>query len=129
MTREPLNLEALRRREVQMMGAAISTRSWHDMENAYNQLRDKIDAELTRLHLATKDAADPQSRGQAFDGEGEARSALEYYRDQMCEGFCEGFDPRICKAVMEENPTGGDCAGCRAVIALTALSSSKRGEG
>jgi len=43
-----LDLTALRRREVQMMGAAISTRSWHDMENAYNQLRDKIDRELGR---------------------------------------------------------------------------------
>ena len=49
---EPLNLESLRRREVQMMGAAISTRSWHDIESAYNQLRDKIDAELTRQHRA-----------------------------------------------------------------------------
>jgi hypothetical protein len=49
----PLDLAALRRREVQMMGAAISTRSWHDMEHAYNQLRDKIDAELTRQMLAT----------------------------------------------------------------------------
>lgn len=52
--KEPLDLATLRRREVQMMGAAISTRNWHDMENAYNQLRDKIDAELTRLHLAEK---------------------------------------------------------------------------
>ena len=50
---EALDLECLRRREVQMMGAAISTRSWHDMENAYNQLRDKIDRELTRQKLAT----------------------------------------------------------------------------
>ena len=50
------------------------------------------------------------------------------YRDQMCEGFCEDFNLRICKAAMEENPTGGDCEGCRAVIALAALSSAKRGE-
>ena len=49
------------------------------------------------------------------------REALEWYRDQLCEGFCEGFTPRICKAAMEENPTGGDCSGCRAVIALAAL--------
>lgn len=49
---EAIDLEALRRREVQMMGAAISTRSWHDMETAYNQLRDKIDAELSRRRRA-----------------------------------------------------------------------------
>lgn len=49
-----MDLEALRRREVQMMGAAISTRSWHDMENAYNQLRDKVDAELTRRTIESR---------------------------------------------------------------------------
>jgi hypothetical protein len=53
-----LDLEALRRREVQMMGAAISTRSWHDMENAYNQLRDKIDTELTRRKLEARASTD-----------------------------------------------------------------------
>lgn len=54
--REPIDLASLRQREVQMMGAAISTRSWHDMESAYNQLRDKIDAELTRQHRAALEA-------------------------------------------------------------------------
>ncbi|MET0363009.1 MAG: hypothetical protein ABW169_00005 [Sphingobium sp.] len=54
----------------------------------------------------------------------EAQASLEWYRDQMCEGFCEGFTPHICKAAMEENPTGGDCSGCRAVIALEALASA-----
>lgn len=58
---------------------------------------------------------DPVAGGEAL------REALEWYRDQLCEGFCEGFTPRICKAAMEENPTGGDCSGCRAVIALAAL--------
>ena len=33
-----------RRREMQAIGAAISTRSWHELERAYNQLRDKMDA-------------------------------------------------------------------------------------
>ena len=33
-----------RRREVQAIGAAISTRNWHSLETAYNQLRDKMDA-------------------------------------------------------------------------------------
>lgn len=46
-------LKAIRQREVQMQGAAISLRDWHGMEVAYNALRDKIDAELTRLHLAS----------------------------------------------------------------------------
>jgi len=33
-----------RRGEVQAIGAAISTRSWHAVEQAYNALRDKMDA-------------------------------------------------------------------------------------
>jgi len=32
-----------RRGEVQAIGAAISTRSWHAVEQAYNALRDKMD--------------------------------------------------------------------------------------
>lgn len=39
-------LEALRRREVQMIGAGLSRRDWHSTEQAYNQLRDKIDGML-----------------------------------------------------------------------------------
>jgi len=39
-------IKNIRRREVQMLGAALSKRDWHEMENAYNQLRDKIDAKL-----------------------------------------------------------------------------------
>ena len=41
-------LPCLRQREVQAIGAAISTRNWHDLEQAYNSLRDKMDAALTR---------------------------------------------------------------------------------
>lgn len=37
-------LHELRKREVQAIGAAISTQSWHGVEVAYNQLRDKMDA-------------------------------------------------------------------------------------
>lgn len=45
-------LEILRRREIQMMGAAISTRSWHDMEAAYNAGRDRLDALLITIDRA-----------------------------------------------------------------------------
>lgn len=38
-----LDLYDLRRREVQAIGAAISTRDWHAVEQAYNSLRDKLD--------------------------------------------------------------------------------------
>lgn len=41
-------LQGWRQREVQMMGAAISRRDWHEMESAYNQLRDKMDSAETR---------------------------------------------------------------------------------
>jgi len=76
------------------------------------EIADRLDAAL-----ATP-ASDVVAGGEALR---EALAALEWYRDQLCEGFCEGFTPRICKAAMEENPTGGDCSGCRAVIALAAL--------
>lgn len=39
-------IEAMRQREVQMIGAAISNRNWHSVEDGYNQLRDKLDAYL-----------------------------------------------------------------------------------
>lgn len=34
---------AWRTRELQMLGSGLSLRSWHQVEDAYNQLRDKID--------------------------------------------------------------------------------------
>ena len=56
------------------------------------------------------------------------RKALEWYRDQLYEGYCDGFTLRICEALDAENPTGGDCAGCKAVIALATLQATG-GEG
>lgn len=41
-----------RQREVQAIGAAISTRNWHSLEAAYNSLRDKMDRSKTRQALA-----------------------------------------------------------------------------
>lgn len=45
---DKVELTNWRQREVQMLGAAISRRDWHDLESAYNQLRDKMDAALIR---------------------------------------------------------------------------------
>lgn len=39
-------LETLRRRETQMLGAAISLRNWQEVEAAYNQLRDRQDGPI-----------------------------------------------------------------------------------
>lgn len=39
--------------------------------------------------------------------------ALKWYMDQMCEGYCEGYDPRACAAIGPDN-----CAGCPAAVAL-----------
>ena len=36
-------VERLRRDEVQAIGAALSLRDWHKLEQAYNALRDKMD--------------------------------------------------------------------------------------
>jgi len=38
-----IDLHALRRREVQAIGAAISCRDWHGVEQAYNRIRDALD--------------------------------------------------------------------------------------
>lgn len=70
-------VKAIRRHEVQAMGAAISLRSWHDMERAYNQLRDKIDRWQTEQRLA---AAPPQAIERSA-GEDERR--LSEARDQL----------------------------------------------
>jgi hypothetical protein len=40
-----------RRREVQAIGAAISTRNWHTLETSYNSLRDKMDRRLALYAL------------------------------------------------------------------------------
>lgn len=42
------------------------------------------------------------------------REALGWYADQMCEGICEGKDPKMCALIGADN-----CAGCPAVIALS----------
>ena len=47
-------LKAIRQREVQMLGAGLSKRNWHETEDAYNQLRDKIVGVLTDQHLAAQ---------------------------------------------------------------------------
>lgn len=39
--------------------------------------------------------------------------ALRWYADQMCEGLCQGKDPRACANIGADN-----CAGCPAVVAL-----------
>lgn len=53
-------LELLRTREVQMMGAAISTRNWHNMETAYNAGRDRLDGLLATLHRAAAASPEPE---------------------------------------------------------------------
>lgn len=60
---EEIDLDLMRKREVQAMGAALSTRNWHDMEAAYNQLRDKVDRELGRRFRIAKASAAPLKEG------------------------------------------------------------------
>lgn len=52
-------LTAWRQREVQALGAAISNRSWHALETAYNTLRDKMDTIIHQPQPAA--AATPPS--------------------------------------------------------------------
>ena len=60
---EEIDLDLMRKREVQAMGAALSTRNWHDMETAYNQLRDKVDREIGRRFRIAKASAAPLKEG------------------------------------------------------------------
>jgi hypothetical protein len=63
----------------------------------------------TRAELAASAA-----RVQALEGEvARLREALRWYADQMCEGLCQGKDPRACTSIGADN-----CAGCPAVVAL-----------
>jgi hypothetical protein len=49
-------IEQLRQREVQALHAGISRRDWWATEKAANELRDKIDAAMTRAALSTRPA-------------------------------------------------------------------------
>ena len=48
-------LEILRSREVQALGAGLSLRSWHGVEVAYNEGRDRLDRVLMSARAALKD--------------------------------------------------------------------------
>lgn len=39
---------------------------------------------------------------------------LAFYADQLCEGWCQGKDPKACAAIGEDN-----CAGCPAVVTIS----------
>lgn len=57
----------------------------------------------SQLHSVCQEAAD---RLEAM------QEALEWYANQMCEGWCDK-DPKACEAIGPEN-----CAGCPARVAL-----------
>jgi len=40
-------------------------------------------------------------------------ACMNWYADQMCEGLCQGKDPKVCANIGADN-----CAGCPAVVAL-----------
>lgn len=68
-----------RRREVQRIGAAISTRNWHDLETAYNELRDKMDR-TTKPRPPATDVAEQDDT-----------ALLERLADEACKRL--GIDP------------------------------------
>lgn len=57
-----------RKREVQAIGAAISTRSWHAVEQAYNSLRDKMDR-AGCWHAPTRITHEPRPAGDLREAE------------------------------------------------------------
>ncbi len=57
------DLESARQLEVQAIGAAISNKSWHAVETAYNSLRDRMDRVLHQPRTLAASTARPTERG------------------------------------------------------------------
>lgn len=57
-----------RRREVQAIGAAISTRNWQSLEAAYNELRDKMDRAIGGNACQSSGSADANSLMALIEG-------------------------------------------------------------
>lgn len=99
-----LDLNDLRRREVQAIGAAISTRNWHSLETAYNSLRDKLD----RAGHTVSASAQPAP---AFPREEVARQEMYAilrkwdvgdFASRVCSGKGHGSLPAdICEAELD----------------------------
>lgn len=118
-----IDLETLRKREVQMMGAAISTRSWYDMENAYNQLRDKIDAELGRRFRIARASPPTVVEGES----GEVDVSFEVWEDDMMiASSTDENDARHYHAVYSQD---GPVRLVKAVTTRTAINPQPRDTG
>ena len=52
-------------------------------------------------------------QNEAADRIEKLEACLNWYADQMCEGLCQGKDPKACANIGADN-----CAGCPAVVAL-----------
>lgn len=64
-------------------------------------------ADLAQAHMAKKLHA-------SADRIEKLEACLNWYADQMCEGLCQGKDPKACANIGADN-----CAGCPAVVALS----------
>jgi len=50
-SRLEITLRGLQNKEIQALHAAVSNRSWHGVELAANQIRDKIQTALTEMRV------------------------------------------------------------------------------
>jgi len=57
-----------RRREMQAIGAAISTRNWQALESAYNELRDKMDIAIGGAAYQSSGSAEADSLMALIEG-------------------------------------------------------------
>lgn len=57
-----------RRREMQAIGAAISTRNWQSLEAAYNELRDKMDSAIGGASYQSSGGAEADSLMALIEG-------------------------------------------------------------
>jgi len=64
-----------------------------------------FDAQVAGMLASPEEAADRIEKLEA---------CLNWYADQMCEGLCQGKDPKACANIGADN-----CAGCPAVVALS----------
>ena len=131
-----LDLYDLRRREVQAIGAAISTRNWHSLETAYNSLRDKLDgagyhigatpvepAPNDDLRAALEEAIDRMGWPEIHAFQDELRKGQDVRED------AGGFMLRAIKALFGIKPTDPVTTYQQAARALVdaALKENRRG--
>jgi len=73
-------IQNLRQREFQMMGAAISRRNWHELEAAYNAGRDRLDRNIIIPLIRLASLASPERPVERI---------AQAWTDDVCDAVCD----------------------------------------